>query len=119
MNVLIIHRNNEEDKINIVKQQLQQKGINGTSLKEDKMIHFTSNIKSWIRDCVTGYTIEGEKRYDGFMVIGRYLDPVGQEFADMIITEGFPAWYVYNGIHPIHQYKLVENQLAELTFLDQ
>ena len=119
MNVLIIHRDNEEDKINIVKEELKQKGINGTSLADDKKMYFTSNLKSWIRDCVTGYTIEGSKRYDGFMVIGRYLDQVGQEFAEMIIVEGFPAWYVDNGIHPIHQYKLVENQLAELTILDQ
>ncbi len=115
MNILIIHRQNEDDKIDILKEQLDKRGINGTSIKEDKRIHFTSNLKSWIRGCVTGYTIEGSKRYDGFMVIGKYLDLTGQEFAKIILMEGLPAWCVHNGIHRMTGYKPVEKQLAELT----
>jgi len=114
MNVLIIHRENEDDKINILKEQLEQKGIKGTSLSDDKKMHFTSNLKSWIRDCVTGYTIEGDKRYDGFMVIGKYLDQLGQEFAKLIILERQPVWYVHNGIHRMKRFELVEDRLGEV-----
>jgi|TARA_R110001592_G_scaffold142674_6_gene364911 hypothetical protein len=104
MKILIIHREGEEDKINILTEHLEKNGINSMSLMEDKKMFFTSSMKSWIRNCVTGYTIDGDKRYDGFMVIGKYLDDLGREFCKLVLSECEPLWYVENGVHRMQRF---------------
>ncbi len=98
MKVLIIHRDNEnEDHINILKNVLNEKGIQSQSASEDKKLHFTSNHQSWVRDCVLGYDLEGNERYNGFILIGRYMDDFAYKFVQMAFLNAQPLYFVADG----------------------
>jgi len=114
MNVLIIHKENEDDgHINILKNVLLEKGINSQSIVEDKKLHFTSNHQSWIRDCVLGYDMDGNKRYDGFMLIGRYMDDFAYKFVEMAMNNEQSLWFVDQGkIKKINECKMEEDRMV-------
>jgi Holliday junction resolvase RusA-like endonuclease len=116
MNVLIIHKEDENtDRINLLKDALQKQGLIGISLSEDKKDNFTSNYQSWVRDCITGYDIEGNKRYNGFILIGRYMDKKSEQFVAMALENEMPLWFAEKGkLKKLTEYK-TENDIIEVS----
>ena len=97
MKVLIVHRKGENiEHINVVKQKLASKGIDAVSLAEDKKQRFTSNLDSWVRDCVSGYNMDGTKRYEGFVLIGQYADLEAKKVMSLAFANSEPSWFIHD-----------------------
>jgi len=95
MNILIIHREEENpDYINYACKLLSKLG-NISSMDEDKKLYMTNDKSTWLRDCACGYSIYGEPRYNAFVVIGKYLDKTIIELLSMIDMK--PVYYASDG----------------------
>jgi hypothetical protein len=95
MNILLIHRQEEnQDFINYACNTFAKLG-QVSSMREDQSVYMTSDRSTWLRDCAIGYSIYGQPRYDVYIVIGRFLDTVSQELIGMIQSK--PIYYASNG----------------------
>ena len=93
--ILIIHRQNEN--IDYIRMACKTFGTKAVSLHDDEKNYRTIDKYSWLRDCVTGYDIDGNHRYTHFVVLGRYLDETCRDILAMISQASKPLYALTGG----------------------
>lgn len=97
--VLVVHRKGEnQDYIRMTCDFLRRNGKDCLSIHEDKKLNLNNSMEAWIRDCVQGYNIEGNARYDVFVLIGRYLDKQCRILLSIALQTGKPCFCLSNNM---------------------
>ena len=105
--MLLAHRIEENPDYIEYTSSLMSKKYAVSSMKDDKELYHTSDLDTWLRSMAIGYNIDGEPRYDIFLLIGRYLDTTLVRFLGMIQNK--PVYCLTDGMAiPLNKLKVIQ-----------